>query len=53
MLFGPVRICCHSGSGLMKMQRGGHMQTTEIKGLEGELDDDSSGSAEFPGVKNE
>jgi hypothetical protein len=29
------------------------MQTTEIKGVEGKLDDDSSGSAEFPGVKNE
>jgi hypothetical protein len=27
------------------------MQTTEIKGVEGELDDDNSGSAEFPGVK--
>jgi hypothetical protein len=29
------------------------MQTTEIKGVEGKLDDDSSGSAEFPGVKKE
>jgi hypothetical protein len=53
MLFGPVRVCCHSGSGLTKMQRGGHMQTAEIKGVEGKLDDDNSGSAELPGVKNE
>ena len=45
--------CCHSGSGLTKMQRGGHMQTTEIKGVEGKLDDENSGSAEFWEVKKE
>lgn len=26
------------------------MQTTEMKGVEGKLDDENSGSAEFPGV---
>jgi hypothetical protein len=35
------------------MQPGGHMQTTEMKGVEGKLDDENSGSAEFPGVKKE
>jgi hypothetical protein len=29
------------------------MQGAETKGLEGKLDDDNSGSAEFPGVKKE
>ena len=45
--------CCHHGSRLMQMQRRGHMQTTEIKGIERKLDDESSGSAEFSGVKKE
>jgi len=45
--------CCHRGSRLTKMQRGGHRQTTEIKGVEWKLDDGNSGSAEFSGVKNE
>jgi hypothetical protein len=44
---------CHRGSRLTKMQRGGHMQTTEMKGVEGKLHDENSGSAEFPGVKRE
>jgi hypothetical protein len=44
---------CHRGSRLTKMQHGGHMQTTEMKGVEGKLDDENSGSAEFPGVKKE
>jgi len=35
------------------MQRGGHMQTTEMKGVEGKLGDENSGSAEFSGVKKE
>jgi hypothetical protein len=49
---------CHHGSQLTemqrevtKMQRGGHMQNTEMKRVEGKLDDDNSGNAEFPGVK--
>jgi hypothetical protein len=46
-----VLHCCHRGSRLTKMQRGGHMQSTEIKGVEGKLDDENSGSAEFKGVK--
>jgi hypothetical protein len=29
------------------------MQGAETKGLEGKLDDENSGSAEFPGVKKE
>jgi hypothetical protein len=29
------------------------MQSTEMKGLAGKLDDENSGSAEFPGVKKE
>ena len=45
--------CCHRGSRLTKMQRGGHVQTTEMKGVERKLDDDNSGSAEFSGVKKE
>jgi hypothetical protein len=45
--------CCHCGSRLMKKQCGGHMQTTETKGEEMELDDENSGSAEFSGVKKE
>ena len=45
--------CCHRGTGFMKVQCGGHMQTTEMKGVEGKLDDENSGSAEFPGVKKE
>jgi hypothetical protein len=45
--------CRHRRYRLTKMQRGGHMQTTEMKGVEGKLDDENSGSAEFPGVKRE
>jgi hypothetical protein len=45
--------CCHRGSRLTKVQRGGHMQTTEMKGVEGKLDDENSESAEFSGVKRE
>jgi hypothetical protein len=45
--------CCHRGSRLTKMQRWGHTQTTEMKGVEGKLHDENSGSAEFPGVKRE
>ena len=37
----------------MKMQHGGHMQSTETKGLEENLDDETSVSAEFSGVKKE
>jgi hypothetical protein len=44
---------CHRGSRLTRMQRGGHMQTTEMKGVDGKLDDENSGSAEFPEVKRE
>jgi hypothetical protein len=43
--------CCHRCSRLTKMQRGGHTQTTEMKGVERKLDDENSGSAEFSGVK--
>src|SRR5436853_6205231 len=42
----------HRGSRSKKMQPGGHMQGTETKGSEGELDDENSGSAEFPAVKS-
>jgi hypothetical protein len=45
--------CCHRGLRLMKMQHGGHMQSTEKKGLEWKLDDENSESAEFLGVKKE
>jgi hypothetical protein len=45
--------CRHRGYRLTKMQRGGHMQTTEMKGVEGKLDDENSGSAELAGVKKE
>jgi hypothetical protein len=45
--------CCHSGSCLTKMQHGGHMQSTEMKGLEEKLDDGIPVSAGFPGVKKE
>jgi HSP20 family molecular chaperone IbpA len=45
--------CCHRGSRLTRMQHEGHMQTTETKGLEEKLDDETSGSAEFSGVKEE
>jgi hypothetical protein len=45
--------CCHRGCRLTKVQRGGHRQTTEIKGVEGKLDDETSGSAGFSGVKKE
>jgi hypothetical protein len=45
--------CCHCGSRLTKMQHGGHMQTTEMNGVEGKLNDENSGSAEIPGVRKE
>jgi hypothetical protein len=45
--------CRHLGSRLTKVQSGGHMQTTEMKGVEGEWNDEKSGSAEFPGGKGD
>jgi hypothetical protein len=57
MLFGPASMallhCCHRGSRLTKMQHGGHMQCTETKGLEEKLDDETSESAGFSGIKKE
>ena len=56
MLFGPAShgvAVLPSRLSVDEMQRGGHMQSTETKGLEEKLDDETSGSAEFPGVKNE
>jgi hypothetical protein len=35
------------------MQRGDHMQSTEMKGVDWKLDGETSGSAEFSGVKKE
>jgi hypothetical protein len=43
--------CCHRGSPLAKVQGRGHMQTTEMKGVDAKLNDEDSGSAEFSGVK--
>jgi hypothetical protein len=43
--------CCHRGSRLTKMQHGGHMQSTEKKGLEEKLHDETSVSAGFSGIK--
>jgi|SRR5580698_10304242 hypothetical protein len=43
--------CRHRGSRLPEMQRGGHMQITEMKGVGEKFDDETSGSAEFSGVK--
>jgi hypothetical protein len=43
--------CCHRGSRLTKMQHEGHMQSTETKGVEEKLDDETSGSAGFSGIK--
>jgi hypothetical protein len=43
--------CCHSGSWLMKMQHGGHMQNTETKGLEEKLDDGNPTSVGFPAIE--
>jgi hypothetical protein len=43
--------CCHRGSRLTKMQHGGHMQGAETKGLEEKLDDETSVSAGFSGIK--
>src|SRR6266478_7792084 len=54
MLFGPAMSllrCCHCGFRLTKMQHGGHMQSTETKGLEEKLDDETSASAGFSGIK--
>jgi len=56
MLFGPVS---HGVAALLpsplslEVQLGGHMQSTETKGLEEKLGDETSASAEFPGVKKE
>jgi len=55
-LFGPAMaccICCHCGSRLTEVQCRGHLQGTELKGLEMDLDDGNSGSAEFSGVVKE
>jgi hypothetical protein len=35
----------------MKMQDGGHMESTETKGLEEKLDDGTPASAGFPGIE--
>ena len=43
--------CCHRVSRLTKMQHGGHMQSTETKGLEEKLDDGIPASAGFSGIK--
>jgi hypothetical protein len=57
MLSGPgshgVAALCHRGSRLTRMQRGGHMQNTEMKGVEEKFDDENSGSAEVSEVKEE
>src|SRR6267143_76936 len=55
MLFGPVGrgVCWIVAIGfrLTKMQHGSHIQSTETKGLEEKLDDETSGSAGFSGIK--
>ena len=43
--------CCHRGSRLTKMQHGGHMQSTETKGVEKKLNDGIPASAGFPGIE--
>jgi hypothetical protein len=43
--------CCHRDSRLTKMQHGGHMRGTETKGLEGKLDDETSGVPDFRDLK--
>src|SRR6266849_1023231 len=43
--------CCHRGSRLTKVQLGGDMQSTETKGLEERLDDETWVSAGFSGNK--
>src|SRR4029077_133584 len=43
--------CCHRDSRLTRVQHGGHRQNTETKGLEEKLGDETSGSAEFSGLK--
>jgi hypothetical protein len=48
-LFGPASHRCHGCAWLTKWQREGHLQGTELKGLEVDLDDENSGSAEFSG----
>jgi hypothetical protein len=50
-----VLLCCivAIAARLTKRQHGGHMQSTETKGLEEKLDDETSGSAEFSGIKKE
>jgi hypothetical protein len=55
MLFGPashgIVALLPSRVSVKGMQHGGHMQSTEKEGLEERLDDETSGSAEFPGIK--
>ena len=55
MLFGPVShgvaALLPSRLSVTKMQHGGHMQNTETKGLEEKLDDETSVSAGFSGIK--
>jgi hypothetical protein len=53
MLFGPVShdVAALLPSRLSKVQHGGHMQSTETKGLEEKLDDETSVSAGFSGIK--
>jgi hypothetical protein len=55
MLFGQSATAllhgCHRGSRLTRMQHGGHLQSTETKGLEEKLDDETSVSAGFSGIK--
>src|SRR6202011_3866317 len=43
--------CCHRGSRSSQVQHGGHTQGTETKGLEEKLDDETSVSAGFSGIK--
>ena len=47
----PHCLACIKATGVMRVQRGGHTQATENKGLEMRVNDENSGSAEFWGVK--
>lgn len=40
-----------AATGLMAVQNGSHMEFTESKGLDRKMADETSGSAEFSGVK--
>jgi hypothetical protein len=57
MLFGPVSrgvaALLPSRLSADQVQYGGQLQSAETKGLEGKLDDDNSGSAEFSEVTKE